>query len=176
MIDNIDAKILDILQANARTTNADIARAVDMAPSAVLERIRKLEDRGVIAGYTARLNPAALGRTVLAFILVRSKTGCWEQATADQLAAVPEIQEVHHIAGEDCFLVKVRVRDTAELGALLRTRFEGIGTIGSTRTTIVLDTVKETLALPVAQAVADPTAANNGHSKRGGRHERAKVG
>jgi len=176
MIDSIDVKILGILQVNARTTNADIARAVDMAPSAVLERIRKLEDRGVIAGYTTRLNPAALGRTVLAFILVRSKTGCWEQATADQLAAVPEIQEVHHIAGEDCFLVKVRVRDTAELGALLRTRFEGIGTVGSTRTTIVLDSVKETMTLPLSHAAAESAAGSNGHTKRGGRNERAKAG
>jgi Lrp/AsnC family leucine-responsive transcriptional regulator len=175
MIDDIDVQILDILQANARTTNADIARAVDMAPSAVLERIRKLEERGVIAGYTAKLNPAVLGRTVLAFILVRSKTGCWEQTTADQLAAVPEIQEVHHIAGEDCFLVKVRVRDTAELAALLRTRFEGIGTIGSTRTTIVLESVKETMALPVRDANSERAAPTNGR-QRGGRHERAKIG
>lgn len=176
MIDTIDRQILDILQANARTTNADIARAVGMAPSAVLERIRKLEVRGIIAGYTARLNPAALGRTVLAFILVRSKTGCWEQTTADQLAAVPEIQEVHHIAGEDCFLVKVRVRDTAELGALLRTKFEGIGTIGSTRTTIVLETVKETMSLPVGDiGSSDSLSAANGH-RRGGRHDRAKIG
>jgi Lrp/AsnC family leucine-responsive transcriptional regulator len=136
-----------------------------------LERIRKLEDRGVIMGYTARLNPAVLSRRVLAFILVRSKTGCWEQATADQLAAVPEIQEVHHIAGEDCFLVKVRVRDTAELGALLRTRFEGIGTIGSTRTTIVLDSVKETMALPLSHASLDSDAATNGHRQRGGRQQ-----
>ena len=143
MIDEIDAKILDILRENARIPNADIARQVGMAPSAVLERVRKLEDRGIIRGYTTVLNPAKLGVSVLAFILVRTKAGCWQADTGEKLAAFPEVEEVHHIAGEDCFLVKVRVADTNALGALLRERFTQVGTIGATRTTIVLETVKD---------------------------------
>ena len=72
MIDEIDRQILTILQQNARTSNAEIARQVDMAPSAVLERIRRLEARGVIQGYEARINPEALGLGLLAFVFVRS--------------------------------------------------------------------------------------------------------
>jgi Lrp/AsnC family leucine-responsive transcriptional regulator len=114
-----------------------------MAPSAVLERVRKLEESGIIRGYTTRLDAQAMGLSVLAFILVRTKSGCWQGETGEKLAALPEVEEVHHIAGEDCFLVKVRVSDTNDLGALLRDRFTQIGTIGSTRTTIVLESVKE---------------------------------
>jgi Lrp/AsnC family leucine-responsive transcriptional regulator len=138
-----------MLQANGRISNAEIARQIQMAPSAVLERIRKLEERGVIRGYAARLDEAVLGCGLLAFILVRTDSGAWQAETAEKLAALPEVQEVHHIAGEDCFLVKVRCKDTAALGALLRDRFQRIGTVRSTRTTIVLDTVKETSAIAV---------------------------
>lgn len=153
MIDAIDTTILSILHKNARTPNADIARQVGMAPSAVLERIRKLEDRGIIQGYTARIDPKALGLTTLAFILVRTKVGCWQGETGERLATLGEVEEVHHIAGEDCFLVKVRVKDTDDLGAMLRDRFSKIETIGSTRTTIVLDTVKESTGIcPTGEA------------------------
>jgi len=143
MIDGIDLSILSILQKNARTPNVEIARRVGMAPSAILERIRKLEEKGVIRAYTAVLDPAALDRSTLAFILVRAKSGGWGAAAGRKLAALEEVEEVHHIAGEDCFLIKVRVRDTNALGALLRDRLTGIDSIGGTRTTIVLETVKE---------------------------------
>ena len=133
--------------------NAEIARRVGMAPSAVLERIRKLEQRGVIRGYTARLDPAALGCGMLAFILVRTTTGCWQKDTGEQIARCAEVEEVHHVAGEDCFLVKVRVKDTGALGALLRDRFNGVSTVGATRTTIVLESVKEFSALPTGDGV-----------------------
>ena len=77
-IDDIDCLILSLLQGNARTTNVDIARQVEMAPSAVLERIRKLEDRGFIQGYSTRLNASALGYGLLAFVFVRSEGGVWQ--------------------------------------------------------------------------------------------------
>jgi len=82
MIDETDRQILSILQQNARTSNAEIARQVDMAPSAVLERIRRLETRGVIQGYEARINPEALGLGVLAFVFVRSTDFDGEAKTA----------------------------------------------------------------------------------------------
>ena len=132
--------------------NAEIARRVGMAPSAVLERIRKLAERGVIRGYTARLDPAALGCGLLAFILVRTTSGSWEEDTGARIAQCPEVEEVHHVTGEDCFLVKVRVKDTNALGALLRERFNGVSSVGATRTTIVLETVKEFAAVPICGA------------------------
>lgn len=152
MIDEIDRQILNILQQNARTTNAEIARQVGMAPSAVLERIRKLEARGVIRGYEARIDPEALGLNLLAFVFVRADDigSAW---TGESLAQIPEVQEVHHIAGEDCYLAKVRVRDAKTLARLLRERFAGSGTVRSTRTTVVLETLRESAHVPVGAAV-----------------------
>jgi len=158
MIDEIDRQILNILQQNARTSNADIARQVGMAPSAVLERIRKLETRGVIRGYEARIDPEALGLSMLAFVFVRADDSI-EERTGEALAEIPEVQEVHHIAGEDCYLAKVRTRDAKSLGRLLRERFTGSGTVRSTRTTVVLETLRESAQLPVgaaAVALAEP--------------------
>ncbi len=122
MIDAIDARILTILQENARTSNAEIARQVDLAPSAVFERIRKLEERGVIEGYSARVNPTAVGLPLLAFIFVRDEERPGEASTAKLVSEIPEVLEVHHVAGEDCLLVKVRTTDTDALGKLLRDR------------------------------------------------------
>ena len=148
-IDEIDLAILSLLQDNARITNADIARQVEMAPSAVLERVRKLEDRGLIKGYFAQLDARALGFGLLAFVLVRTKNGSWGEETGSALAEIPEVEEVHHIAGEDCFLVKVRAADTEALGMLIRDTFQSIPAVQSTRTTVVLATVKETQTIPL---------------------------
>lgn len=149
-IDDTDRLILRLLQANARITNVEIARQVEMAPSAVLERIRKLEDRGFIQGYSTRLNASGLGYGLLAYVFVRSEGGVWQGDFAERLVAIPEVQEVHHVAGEDCFLVKVRTRDTASLGTLIRDAIGALPSVRSTRTTIVLDTVKETMDLPIS--------------------------
>ena len=152
MIDEIDRQILSILQMDARTSNAELARRVGMAASATLERLRKLEQQGVITGYAARLDPRQLGAGLLAFVFVRADEGVVAERTEATLARIPEVQEVHHIAGEDCFLLTVRTADTAALGRLLRERIGAIATVRSTRTTIVLNTVKDETALPVLAA------------------------
>jgi Lrp/AsnC family leucine-responsive transcriptional regulator len=149
MLDEIDLQILTIVQQNARISNADIARQIEMAPSAVLERIRKLESSGVIQGYEARLNPANLELGLLAFIFVRTDERGGAPETARRLAEIPAVQEVHRVAGEDCYLVKVRTANTDALDTLLREDISGIEWIRSTRTTIVLGTVKETAQLPI---------------------------
>ena len=156
-IDELDARILSLLQGNARETQAEIARAVGLAPSAVLERIRKLESRGVIKGYTAQLDPRVMGQGMLAFVAVRSEEVLTDDSVARQLAEVAEVLEVHHVAGEDCYLVKVRTKDAEQLGCLLRQRIGRIPGVKSTRTTIVLETVKETsrLNIPQAQSVIE---------------------
>lgn len=150
MINDLDRQILTILQKSARTSNAEIARQIGLAPSAVFERIRKLEERGVLRSYGAQLDPRAVGLGLVAFTFVRSNDRPGGVQTAEKLAEIPEVLEVHHVAGEDCFLVKVRAADTESLGRLLRERLGKIGTITSTRTTIVLETVKETVELPIA--------------------------
>ena len=147
-LDDIDLKILTILQQNARMSNAAIARDIGMAPSAVLERIRKLERKGVILGYRARLNPKWLGRGLTAFTFVRTEETVGSTGAGEALADLPEVLEVHHTAGQDCYLLKVRVADTDDLGELLK-KFGRVESVRDTRTTIVLTTVKETLAIPV---------------------------
>ena len=147
-IDETDVRILEILQENARTSNAEIARQVGMAPSAVLERVRKLEERGVIEGYTARVNPEAFGLGLTAYVFVRADERAGAPTTAQRMAEIAEVMEVHHVAGEDCFLAKVRVASPRELGRLLQEKLGSIETIRSTRSTIVLDTIKETSVLP----------------------------
>lgn len=141
--------ILKIVQENARTSNADIARHVGMAPSAIFERIKKLEAAGLITGYHAQLRPKALGLGLVAFVFVRADDKAGELAVGECLAGIPEVQEVHHVAGEDCYLAKVRAKDTEDLGRLLRDRFAGIEGVRSTRTTIVLNTLKETVEIPL---------------------------
>jgi Lrp/AsnC family leucine-responsive transcriptional regulator len=150
MIDGIDRQISLIVQENARISNTDIARQVGMAPSATLERLRKLESQGVIDGYRAHLNPKALGLDLLAFVFIRANESVARSGEVGRdLARIPEVQEVHHVAGEDCYLVKVRTANTESLGLLLRERIGAIESVTSTRTTIVLSTVKETTDLPI---------------------------
>ncbi|MEW5773598.1 MAG: Lrp/AsnC family transcriptional regulator [Thermodesulfobacteriota bacterium] len=150
-LDSVDLRILDMLQADARTPNAEIARRIGMAPSAVLERIRKLEKRGVILGYHARVNPKALDLGLTCFTFVRTEEPVGSVESGQDLADIPEVLEVHHTAGQDCYLLKVRVADTEHLSRLLK-RFGRVPEVRDTRTTIVLTTVKETLGLPIAQA------------------------
>lgn len=151
MFDAVDRRILALLQQNARTSNADIARELEMAPSAILERIRKLEQKGVIEGYEGRIDPRTVGLSLLAYIFVRSGEPAGASVTGKALTQIPEVQEVHHVAGEDCYLVKIRARDTDDLARLLRERFAVIPQMQHTRTTIVLGTLKESAQLPLSQ-------------------------
>lgn len=149
MFDAIDQKIMTILQKDARVSNAEVARSLGMAASGIFERIKKLEERGAIRGYTALLDPGQLDQALLAFIFVRSEDPVGADSTAKRLAKRAEIQEVHHVAGEDCYLAKVRVKDTAALSALMK-EIGVIPNVRATRTTVVLETTKETphLAIP----------------------------
>lgn len=151
-LDDVDVKILVILQENARTTQADIAKSVGLAPSAVLERIRKLEARGAIRDYVATVDPHVTNRALLAFVAVRTNEYGPEQPSAQALAQLPEVLEIHHVAGEDCFLLKVRAKDAEHLGQLLRRQIASVPGVTSTRTTIVLETVKETSRIPIIRS------------------------
>lgn len=142
-LDKIDLNILRLMQENARISNADLARELNMAPSGVLERVKKLEQKNVILQYTTRLNPAPLQQKLLAFVFMKAADGLGCSTTGIELAKIPEVQEVHNIAGEDCYLVKIRTADSASLMGLMRNEFSKLKNILSTRTIIVLETVKE---------------------------------
>src|SRR5277367_2580713 len=151
ILDKTDLHILRLMQENARISNADLARELGMAPSGVLERVKKLEQKGVILQSTIRINPDALQQKMLAFIFMKAADGPGCNDTARLLAKIPEVQEVHHIAGDDCYLVKVRTYDSASLMHLMRNNFSKIPNLLSTRTTIVLETVKEQQQLVIPE-------------------------
>jgi len=143
-LDKTDIQILRLMQDNARISNVDLARELKMAPSAVLERVKKLEQKKVITGYVTQINPVALEQKLLAFIFIKAGEGLTaDTKIAQALSKIPEVQEVHHIAGEDCFLIKVRTEDSASLMKIMRDSLKKIPNIASTKTTIVLETAKE---------------------------------
>jgi Lrp/AsnC family transcriptional regulator, leucine-responsive regulatory protein len=149
MVDEIDRKILMLLQADARISNAEIARQVELAPSAIFQRIKKLEQAGIIRGYTAKLNPKPLGFGMLAFVQIQTAPGARAPEVIRELAAIPEVFEVHRVVGEDCFYLKVRVSDPEALEELLDRKLQPLQSIASTRTTIVLSTGKDSQSLPL---------------------------
>jgi Lrp/AsnC family leucine-responsive transcriptional regulator len=148
-MDDVSLKILQILQKKARVPNIEVARQVGMAPSGVLERIRKLEKQGVIDGYEVRLNPARCGRSLVAFVFVSLLPAADETGLGAELAAIPELQEVHFVAGEDGFLVKIRAADTAELDRIRREKIAALPRVRATRTVIATSTFKETARIPL---------------------------
>ncbi len=149
MIDDVSLKILKILQKKARIPNVEVARQVGMAPSAVLERIRKLEKQGFIDGYEVRLNPKRFAKSQVAFVNVKLKKLDAEIKVGQTLSKLPAVQEVHYVAGEDAFLVKVRAADTEALSGLIRDKIAAIAGVQSTQTAIVLSTYKETARIPI---------------------------
>jgi len=151
-IDEISLKILKILQQRARIPNIDVARQVGLAPSAVLERIRKLENQGFIDGYEVRLNPERFSRSLVAYIFVHIRKLTDEKSVGKQLAGTTGVQEVHYIAGEDSFLIKIRVTDNRELGRFIQEEIAPIKAVRSTRTSVVLSTYKESAKIPIHEA------------------------
>ena len=149
MIDNKDIKILHILQKNSRASNPMIGKTVGLTPTAVFERVRKLEAKGVIQSYNTKLNPRAVGLGVLAFVFVKVEIGTAEPDIDQALTDIDEVQEVHHVSGEDCYMLKVWASDNDDLGRLLLEKIHSIKGIRATRTTIVLKTVKESPRIPL---------------------------
>lgn len=150
MTDDTDRHILALLQEDARIPAAEIGRRIGLASSAVHARIRKLEESGHIAGYETHLNPKKMGFSLVSFVRVQTGPGAQAPDITKALCELREVQEVHRVVGEDCFFVKVRVRDTEALAELLDHRIQRIPNVASTKTTIVLTTAKETRAIPLA--------------------------
>ncbi|HYZ46087.1 MAG TPA: Lrp/AsnC family transcriptional regulator [Actinomycetota bacterium] len=154
-LDRVDRAILGLLRADGRMSHAAIAKAVGLSGPAVHDRVRKLESKGVIRGYSAVLDPEALGLPHAGFVMVTLSEGN-EFAADDPIVAriceEPDVLEFHRIAGEDCYLLKVRTETNRELERLLR-RIRSIRGVARTRTTVVLSTELEqpTVQVPVSE-------------------------
>ncbi|MFY4716973.1 Lrp/AsnC family transcriptional regulator [Streptomyces sp. LaBMicrA B280] len=131
-LDAIDWRILDVLQRDGRTSFADLARAVSMSASAVTERVRRLEEGGVISGYAAVVDPERVGLAIMAFVRLRYPNGNYKPFH-DLVEAMPEILEAHHVTGDDCFVIKVAARSMRHLEEISGR----IGGLGSVTTSVV---------------------------------------
>ncbi len=138
-MDEVDRRLIDALRGNARATYADLARRVGLSAPAVHERVAKLEAAGVITGYHAAVAPAAVGLGVSALVGIQQSEGGDPARIADALEAVPEIEDCWAVAGDETFVVKVRVADVAALEHII-TALSRIRGVGRTRTTVVLST------------------------------------
>lgn len=113
-LDETDLRLLDVLQRDGRASYTELARAVSMSASAVTERVRRLEESGVISGYSAVVDPQRLGLTIMALIRLRYPTSNYKPLY-DLLEVTPEVIEAHHVTGEDCFVLKVLTRSMRHL-------------------------------------------------------------
>ncbi len=153
-MDSIDHQILEILQHKARIPNIEVARTIGMAPSAVLERIRKLEAKGIIHGYEVRLNPERFNCSMIAFIRIKVARPADIDAAGRALSLIDQVQEIHHIAGDDGLLVKIRADGHKDLENIITTRISAVDKITQIRSHIVLSTFKESAKIPLPPAAA----------------------
>jgi Lrp/AsnC family leucine-responsive transcriptional regulator len=163
MLDELDRRILDLLQHDARITNAAIAEQVGLSAPSVYERIKKLEARGVIKGYTAIVAAEALGLPITAFIRV-TVTASPDDVSERRLIELPEVLECHHVAGEDCYILKVKVANPQHLERLLARVRSSLG-VARTVSMIVLSTAKEDTKLPMTPELGTRTNNNRDATK-----------
>lgn len=142
-LDEIDIKLLEILQKNGRTRRNDLAEQVGLSLPSVSERLRKLEENGVITGYYAKVDPKIMGKDITAFIIVSVESSKYYSQLIDHAAAADEILECHAITGQGSHILKVRTENTSTLEKLLAKIQSWPGVTG-TFTSVVLSTAKET--------------------------------
>lgn len=147
----LDSKALRLLMKQGRVTWTDLAEHLGLSAPAAADRVHRLEQRGIIRGYAALVDAEAAGYPLTAFVAVRFDRPDRRAAFLKRVAALPEIAECHHVAGDDDYLLKVRCRDTADLDRFLVESLKAIPGVVRTRTTIVLSTAKESVAVPIAE-------------------------
>lgn len=142
-MDATDHLLVQLLQADGRATQLQLARQIGLSQPATAERIRKLEIAGIITGYAAKVDAAKLGKDVTAYIGVSVEHPKHFDGFAKKVLAMPEVLECHRVAGQDSYLLKVKTRNTATLDTLLVEALRTITGVTRTFTTIVLSSVKE---------------------------------
>lgn len=140
-MEELDRQIVELLVNDGRMSYTDLGKATGLSTSAVHQRVRRLEQRGVIRGYAAVVDPVAVGLPLTAFISVKPFDPSAPDDIAERLAGIPEIEACHSVAGDENYILKVRVPSPLELEHLL-TRIRSLAGV-STRTTVVLSTPYE---------------------------------
>ncbi len=148
MVDTLDIKILNLLQNNGRTKRNHIAEEIGLSIPSVSERLKKLEENGVIEGYYTRLNKKAFGFDIMAYILVVMESSKHYKSLINKVDQIPEILECHSVLGEGSHLLKAVTKNTGSLEKLLGEIQSWPGVI-ATKTTFVLSTIKETTVLDI---------------------------
>jgi Lrp/AsnC family transcriptional regulator, leucine-responsive regulatory protein len=142
-MDEIDNKIIVFIQENGRASYNEIGEAVGLSVSAINERLKKLQTQGVIQGFTAKIDPKAVGLDVLAFIYVQIDKPNLEREFAKRIKKFNEIEECHHVTGEWSYLMKVRTRTIRDLEYLISDKIKSVEGATRTHTVIVLSSPKE---------------------------------
>ena len=154
-LDDLDWRLLEALQRDGRASYADLGRLIGLSPSAVTERVRRLEETGVITGYAAEVDAERLGLAIHALVRLRYPHGNY-RPFHDLLATTPEIGEAHHVTGEDCFVLTVRARSMRHLEELTGR----IGGLGSVTTSVVYSSPLRRRAVVGSAAVESAAAAS----------------
>lgn len=150
-LDHIDRKVLEILQSNAKITNAQLSKEIGLSPAPTLERVKKLESSGIIQSYHAQLDRERVGLGVTTFVQV-SLTGHKKQVTdsfVQQINDIAEVIECHHVTGSGDFLLKIIAKDITSYQKLMLEKINEIEEVSSTQTMVILSTFKESKVLPI---------------------------
>jgi Lrp/AsnC family leucine-responsive transcriptional regulator len=150
-LDLIDHKLLEILQSNGKITNAQLSKEIGLSPAPTLERVKKLENLGIIESYHAQIDREKVGLGVMTFVQVTlsGHRKAITEAFVQTIESVPEIIECHHVTGSCDFLLKVIARDIASYQKLIMETINEIEVVASTQTMVILSTFKNTKVLPI---------------------------
>ncbi|MBS2967668.1 Lrp/AsnC family transcriptional regulator [Metabacillus sp. KIGAM252] len=148
-MDSFDSKIIEVLMDNSRIKWADLAARIGLSAPATAERVSRLQEQGVIKKFGAVIDPDLAGCELTAFVAVSLARPEHRTPFLELMNQLAEVQECHHIAGEDDYLLKIRCRNTKDLDRVISQEIKGLEGIIRTKTTIVMDTAKETTRLPI---------------------------
>ncbi|MCH8941624.1 MAG: Lrp/AsnC family transcriptional regulator [Bacteroidetes bacterium] len=148
MLDNIDIKVLRILQKNGRAKRSLLAEEVGLSLPSVSERLNKLEEKGIIEGYYTKLNRISFGYDIMAFIFVTMDSSKHYKSLITHIEKIPQIIECHSVLGEGSHILKVIAKNTETLEKLLA-KIQSWAGVVSTKTTLILSTIKETTDIDI---------------------------
>ena len=152
-LDNIDRKILEILQSRAKITNARLSEEIGLSPAPTLERVKKLEQMGIIVSYHAKLDPEKIGLGVSTFVLAtlvgHNKANI--EGFIEAIKKIPEVIECHHITGAGDFILKVIAKDIGSYQKLMLEKVSEIPQVDNMQSMVVLSTFKDSKVLPVPE-------------------------